>query len=361
LALLTDLPALSEGTMYLKELQSRLLNMGIDGQIFTISTSKNLALLDGKSGLLRMIKAAMQLRKFCSYDLIHVQFTYPIGFALSILAQFQLMKTPLLIHTHGYDVFTVPEINYGLRRSNIGKFITMSTWKNANKIVVVCKKAYSELTNLGIQNVDLLYNGIDEKRFCRMDDKQIPSSVSALRENTDVIFLSVASVTPVKNHIRLIKAFTKSFEKYSKKMKIRLIMIGSQPLQMSNLQIPDGVLYMGRKTHQDLPFFYNISDSFILPSLSEAHPWSMLEAMSCELPIIASNVGGIPETTVDNSFLVDPYNIDNISRRIDEMIELGHSGRKSLGKRNRSIVLSKFTIGQHTQELVKIYKQVLKQ
>lgn len=359
IALLTDLPVLCKETMYIDELRTRLSDLEIETKIFTIFSSSTLRALDEKTGLIRMIKSIMIMKKLFPFDLLHVQFTSPIGFALSFLVRLHLLKIPVIIHTHGYDVFTVPEINYGLRRSRLGRMITMSTWANANRILVVCRRAHSDLTKLGIQNLSLLYNGVDEKRFSKIEDSKIPQSISRLRDVNDVIFLSVASGTPVKNHLRLIKAFEKSTEKYSPKRNLKLLVIGSKFTPVIGLRIPTNVQYIGSKMHQDLPFFYSISDAFILPSLSEAHPWSILEAMSCELPVIGSNIGGIPETLHQDSLLVNPYSIDDISTKINEMVELGPNGRKDVGKKNRNRILQKYTIGQHVQDLVKIYNEVL--
>jgi glycosyltransferase involved in cell wall biosynthesis len=167
-------------------------------------------------------------------------------------------------------------------------------------------------------------------------------------------------MTPVKNHVGLLRSFSKIIETYGSKYRIKLLLIGG--LMNSHLPMDKNpnVIYLDKKNHADLKYFYSISDAFVLPSLSEAHPWSVLEAMSCELPVIASNVGGIPETLGDSQFLINPLDSEDILKKLQFIIEMNKKEREKIGRTNREIVLTRYTINKHIDSLKKIYENVLR-
>ena len=359
-AIVTDLPNWYDDTMYLNELEKRLAKSGIGCKVFVIEGSKIFEKIDTNTGFFRFLNISKLLKKLSDFDIIHVQFTFPLGFGCTLLASLRLLNKPIIIHTHGYDVFTVPSINYGLRRKYLGKIFTNYTWRRANRIITVCKKAKLEIEKTGINDdkINVLHNGIDENLFKKT--KNIYSKeLSMLRENSDILFLSVASIVPVKNHVRMLKAFEKLVDKYHSKYKIKLALIGEQRNDSLLNGAHSNVVYLGKKKHSELSNFYSIANAFILPSLSEAHPWSMLEAMSCELPIIASNVGGIPETIDDSRFLVNPMDEQDILKKFELITEMNSSEREKIGFENRNKILRRFTFDIHLKYLQKIYEEVL--
>ncbi len=93
--------------------------------------------------------------------------------------------------------------------------------------------------------------------------------------------------------------------------------------------------FLGRRN--DIPRILAMSDIFVLPSLEESLPLTILEAMSCRLPVVASAVGGVPESVVDGEtgFLVDSKNPSQLAQRISTLLlnprlceQMGHRGRE---------------------------------
>jgi teichuronic acid biosynthesis glycosyltransferase TuaC len=364
--LLTDIPVLCANTMYLDEIKKGLSRENIDSRIFLINSSGIFQKIDSVTGFMRIIKASKLLSQLSDCDIIHAQFTFPMGFVFTLFSSIRILNKPIIVHTHGYDVFKVPSINYGIRRNRIGRTLTSYTWKRADRIIVVCNKAKLEIESIGIQpkRIHLLYNGIDQLLFSKRGLHEIPRELSLLRSENDFIFLSIASLTPVKNHVRLINAFIDLVEKYKSKYKIKLLIIGRDsrcPSYRSdvNFRSSNNICYLGEKHHFDLPLYYTISDAFILPSLSEGHPWSMLEAMSCKLPVIASNVGGIPETLVESRFLVDPLDAQDIFKKLEMILMMDTKEREQIGTNNRDRILQSFTIEHHIDQLICIYNDVM--
>lgn len=90
---------------------------------------------------------------------------------------------------------------------------------------------------------------------------------------------------------------------------------------------------------------YRKADIFCLPSLFEGYPNVVAEAMSCELPILCSNVYENPYIVEEgvNGFLFNPESVEEIANAIKRMTELTQSERREMGKRNRQLCLQRNT------------------
>ena len=136
----------------------------------------------------------------------------------------------------------------------------------------------------------------------------------------------------VKNHEMLIRAFAKLVDKHDN-VKLQLIGEGELKVQMeelaNSLMIKDKVEFLGLKSNV-YPYL-NKADVFCLPSKYEGIPMSLIEAMGTGLPIIASNVGGIPDMLTDkkDALLVIPEE-DEIAEAF-EMLYSDDDLKKKLG------------------------------
>ena len=78
------------------------------------------------------------------------------------------------------------------------------------------------------------------------------------------------------------------------------------------------VIFTGYVTNEELAYLYSHTDGFILPSTYEGFGLPVLEALNCGTPVICSNTSSIPEVGGEYVEYFDPYNIDEIAKRIDE-------------------------------------------
>jgi glycosyltransferase involved in cell wall biosynthesis len=101
-------------------------------------------------------------------------------------------------------------------------------------------------------------------------------------------------------------------------------------------------------------------DIFVYPSHREGMPMAVLEAMASGLPIVASNVGGLPDLIQDgkNGFLVESNNPEQLASAIHKLIG-GREMRKSMGMASYEIVCKQYDIDQHVTQLFSIYNQVV--
>lgn len=103
------------------------------------------------------------------------------------------------------------------------------------------------------------------------------------------------------------------------------------------------------------------ADCMVLPSYAEGLPMAILEAMACGLPIISTKVGAIPEVITDGveGYLIEPGDVQALADRI---VRLGQNEqlRKQMGQAGRRLVRQNFSLDGMVEQLVEIYRQVLR-
>jgi len=162
----------------------------------------------------------------------------------------------------------------------------------------------------------LIRNGIDLEHFKNGDPA--PS-------NRTVNVLFCGRLLALKGLNNLIEAFKIVHKKCPN---TRLLLVGGGNIEhwkMTAKQtgIPDdAIAFMGQMRYEEMPGIFRKGDVFVLPSMSESMPLSLLEAMACGRSAIASNVGGIPEiiTHGENGYLVKPGDSVELSKRIIELV-----------------------------------------
>lgn len=139
-------------------------------------------------------------------------------------------------------------------------------------------------------------NGVDTETFAPGGAPAPDSPWSA----DDIVIGTVARIQDVKNHRALVDAFALLRAQHpGLAARVKLSIVGDGPLlpavrdQVAALGLQDAVWLPGSRA--DIAALLHTFSLFVLPSLAEGTPVSMLEAMACGLPVVASRVGGIPE------------------------------------------------------------------
>jgi len=179
---------------------------------------------------------------------------------------------------------------------------------------------------------------------------------------TDFVIGNVGSMSPRKGHEYLLRAF------YPVKKAIpnsRLLFIGRElPSLKKNLEaladklgIRDSVYFLGKK--ERIIDYYPIMDVFVLSSLCEGIPLVILEAIKMGVPVVSTNVGGIPEVISNNEtgMLVPPRNPEALSDSIIELFD--KEKRVSLARQAREQCLDRFKPERYLVELEDLYSTVL--
>jgi glycosyltransferase involved in cell wall biosynthesis len=175
------------------------------------------------------------------------------------------------------------------------------------------KKDIIEKIGINENRIDVLYCDVP------MEFKKINNNKTDNKYGEYI--LAVSSLDPRKNFARLIEAFNKL-----SLTNLRLVIVGSANKVFSDAKIKklikdnQFITFTGYVDQEELIGLYKNAKSFIYPSLYEGFGIPPLEAMASGCPTIVSNVASLPEVCGDASYYVDPYNLEDIGKGIEEMI-----------------------------------------
>ena len=229
-----------------------------------------------------------------------------------------------------------------LRRSNAVVAVS-------DEVARSCERVY------GQSQVAVIPNGIPDAcnhaRISRMDIRR-----SLGIDAQSFVFCCVARLRTIKNHATLLAAFAASNRTHS----AHLLLVGDGELRnsleslTSQLRITEQTHFLGER--DDVPALLAASDAFVLSSLSEGTPLSVLEAMMAGLPIIATSVGGLPELVRNQieGLLVPPANTDALRDAMIRMISDPES-RRAMSQKARERALSRYDVTSMTQLYLNAY------
>ncbi len=268
----------------------------------------------------------------------------------------------------GTDAKVVATVHGRNRTRNFGrKLANFFVFKRVSKIVAVSDAVRKDIlkTNprLKPDKVATIYNGIDEEAFSvESIDLENARKRIGIEEKEAVVFGTVGRLAPVKGHEFLLRAFSKVLDEIPGSW---LVVAGSGPLEselksrIEKTSMESRVRFLGFRS--DIPQVLAGLDCFVLPSLSEGHPLSLLEAMACERPVIASAVGGIPEilTSPCPGILVEPRSPAQLASAMVKIGKMAGGKRAEIGKSLRNIVLEKYTSRKMISNTTELYRSLL--
>lgn len=176
-----------------------------------------------------------------------------------------------------------------------------------------------------------------------------------------LVFGTVARMTEAKDHDNLLRAFQKV---RSTRQDVLLALVGDGETRdhveqmVVDLGLSDAVLLLGRK--DDIPSWLRAMDIFVLPSQREGAPISILEAMSCGIPVVATNVGGVSEILVDgeNGRVVPPNNHESLAEAMLWMAE-NPEGRSRLAEAGLEAIVARFSHCSMCRRYLELYDGVM--
>lgn len=265
-----------------------------------------------------------------TFDLIHCHFA-PTGAMVASLKEIGAVTSPIVVTTHGYDVNIVPRyqgVDCYRHLFGVADVITAVSQFTRNKLVDLnCPPEKCLVWPMGVAFADF-----------------VPHDYS--RTVSSFTLLAVGRLIEAKGFGVCIRAV---FEMQKTVPNVRLLVAGTGPDESSlrelvrELRLEERIFFLGAKTPQELKRIYATSDVLVVPSIvqadgtEDAFPVVVLEGMASALPVIGSNIGGIPEAIDDGEtgFLVpqdDPVAIARaciyLNDNPDVIKKMGLRGRK---------------------------------
>ncbi|MFQ5900442.1 MAG: glycosyltransferase family 4 protein [Thermodesulfobacteriota bacterium] len=191
----------------------------------------------------------------------------------------------------------------------------------------------------------VLYNGVDTKLFKPMSPDEGLKKRLKIKDDEKVI-LTACRLVGWKG----VQYAIKSLSLLNRRHKIKYLIIGDGEFKtcleqtVRDCSLQGVVTFLGYLPNKELPGYYSITDIAVFPSIAdETFGISIAEAMACEVPVIATSVGGIPEVVAEETgVLVTPKNSKAIANAIEELL-LDEGLRDRLGVKARNFVVKKFS------------------
>ncbi|MCB1802935.1 MAG: TIGR03088 family PEP-CTERM/XrtA system glycosyltransferase [Gammaproteobacteria bacterium] len=212
-----------------------------------------------------------------------------------------LARVPCRVHgEHGWDVNDPDGSNrkYRLLRRLHAPLV--------HRFIALSRELESYLhdsVGIGAAKISRIYNGVDDSRFFPADSNALPEG---FRQPDSIVFGTVGRMHGVKDQLNLCQAFIATCREHPNlAARLRLVLIGDGPLREPAMSLLDEAGLASQAwlpgSRNDVPQIMQALDVFVLPSLAEGISNTILEAMACGLPVIATDVGGNGELVIDST------------------------------------------------------------
>jgi glycosyltransferase involved in cell wall biosynthesis len=263
-------------------------------------------------GQLRRLIRARQI------DIVHAH-EYKTDFLALLLARFE--RVIPLSTVHGWSGFSAKELRfyYPCDKRLLARY---------PRVIAVSNKIKQELVRHGAhpERVNVVLNGIDHTKFYRLREQRATIRHSLGFSDTDFVIGTVGRIEREKRFDILVNAFAALAKRNPA---LRLVIAGDGSLrqeierQVANIGLSSSCSFLGQRT--DVVELHSAFDLFVQSSDTEGTPNSVLEAMACETPIVATAAGGTAELTRhrQEALIVEPGDTSGLTAAIAECVQDG--------------------------------------
>jgi L-malate glycosyltransferase len=287
-------------------------------------------------------------------DLLHVHYAIPHSIS-AILARESikhLRYLPVITTLHGTDITLVgadrsylPITRYGLQQSDgvtaVSKFLKQAT-----------------IETFDFDEVEVIPNFICPTHYRKIEDSPLKHELAPGGER---ILIHVSNFRAVKRPLDCVEIFAKVLKKGGD---ARLVMVGDGPEYSAvhhrarTLGVLDKTGFVGKQAN--IADYLGVADVSLLPSELESFGLAALEAQACEVPVVASRVGGIPEVINDGEtgYMSDVGDTDKMSDDVMRLLN-NEQMRLAFGARGRELAISRYSSEKIIPQYIDFYEKVI--
>ena len=231
---------------------------------------------------------------------------------------------------HDVTYLAVPECVDKGNREYLAKVVPFSL-RNARNIVAVSEFSKKEIIKYyGIDSslISVAHPSVDRRLFYRRSAEEIHKVKAKYDIFSEKYIFSVGNIEPRKNYGRLIDAYVSLPKSITDKYPLVIVGAGGWNNESEKAKIQaakeNGYKIINPKqfvADEDMPALYSGAQFYVFTPIYEGFGMSPLEAYACGTPVIASNVASVPEAAGDAAVYVDPYNVDDIREKMEDMFE----------------------------------------
>jgi glycosyltransferase involved in cell wall biosynthesis len=301
-----------------------------------------------KLSYFKFVKLLKNAIKKFNPDVLHAHYATSYGL-IGALSGFH----PFVISAWGTDVMKFPQKNF------INKFILKYNLQKADVICATSNTIKEYLIPVTNKDICVIPFGVDTSLFCKKE-------VTSLFDKNSFVIGCIKALESLYNIDILINAFSILKLKYKEKsLKLLIIGVGSQENDLKQLvkqlNLTDDVVFTGRIAFSEVSNYFNMID--VLANLSDYESFgvSVIEAMACEKPVIATNTGGLKEIIENDNFgsLVEIGNFKQTKIEIEKYL-LNSDLKHKIGKAAREKIINKYNWNNNVKQMIDVYSDLIK-
>ncbi|MFE8701695.1 glycosyltransferase [Cytobacillus sp. FJAT-54145] len=303
-------------------------------------------LLPGKLSYISSVFALKKVIKEFKPDILHAHYVSSYGF-IGALANYK----PFYVSVWGRDIFQFPQ------QSKVNKNIVEYTLRKADVICSTSHIMAKETNKYTSKNIYVTPFGVDLNKFkplseSRSDEQLTVGTVKALSDKYGIG--------------DLIKAFAEVFQS---KQNVNLLIVGEGPQKSEYEQLTEklGIAHVttftGRVPNDEVPTYINKMNVFAVPSTEDSESFGVaaVESMACGVPVVVSNVGGLPEVVLEGKtgYVVPKENPKELAKAIHALLDDKHKSEE-MGLNGIEHVKANYNWIDNANGMLELYEQTLK-
>jgi glycosyltransferase involved in cell wall biosynthesis len=309
------------------------------------------------AAMLRYLQAQLRatVRAGCELgaDVVHAHWAIPTGPAAAAAAR--RLDVPCFITLHGGDVYVNPEQGYDFPTRPYVRPVLRWTLRSAAGLTAISEDCRQHALRAGAREADLhlVSNGADLRRFS-------PDPAAAASFGPRMIF-ACRQLFPRKGIRFLVEAVARIADRFPD---VRLVLAGDgfeRPeleALARRLGVAERTTFLGAVPNAELPRYYRAAAVSVIPSLEEGFGIPAAEAMGCEVPVVASDAGGLPEVVEDGvtGLVVPRGDADALARALATLLADAEL-RRRMGRAGRRRALARFDWDQTAARFEALFRQ----